>query len=124
MNKRFTWRSRLASFRYAFAGFRVLFRSEPNALLHLLAAIAVVVAGFWTGLSRTEWALVILSVVLVFGMELINTAVEQLCDHVEPSRHPDIKRIKDLSAAAVLAVAIGAAAVGAMVFLPKWLSLL
>ena len=61
---------------------------------------------------------------LVLGLELLNTAVEHLCDTITKDFHPAIKIIKDASAAAVLIVAAGSVVTGIMIFLPKIINLL
>jgi diacylglycerol kinase (ATP) len=42
------------------------------------------------------------SILLVLAVEFLNTAVEKLCDHVNPHHHPKIGHIKDMGSAAVL----------------------
>ncbi|GHT22368.1 hypothetical protein AGMMS4957_12480 [Bacteroidia bacterium] len=56
---------------------------------------------------------------LVFAAEAINTSIEILADVVSPERHPQIKLVKDIAAGAVFLLAIAAAIVGLIVFLPK-----
>jgi len=56
---------------------------------------------------------------LVWVTELINTCLEKMMDFVSKERHPDIKFIKDVSAAAVLVAAITSVAVGCFIFIPK-----
>ena len=58
----------------------------------------------------------------VLSAELFNTAIELICDFMEPNINPKIKLIKDLSAAGVLIVAIGSALIGGVIFFPKILS--
>ena len=70
-NSGFTFRKRLASFRYAFNGIRLLIQKEHNAWIHCFAAICVVIAGFFFGLSQTEW----IAVVIVIGAVLSDTVV-------------------------------------------------
>jgi len=111
------------SFRYAFRGVVNLFRFENNARIHLMAAVAVLVAGFYFQLSATEWALVTTQIALVWAAEAFNTALEKLADAVSPDYHPLIKAVKDLAAGAVLILAISAAIVGFLIFFPKILLL-
>ena len=112
----------IRSFRYAFAGVLALFQSENNARVHFLAAVAAVVLGILLKLTAVEWALVALCIGGVWGAEAFNTALEKLCDLVSPNIHPQIKAIKDLAAAGVLLVVLGAVVVGIIVFIPKlWL---
>lgn len=115
-------RKSLRSFRYAVKGVVDLFRFENNARIHLLAAAAVLAAGFYFQLSNTEWALIVTQIALVWAAEAFNTALEKLADAVSTDYHPLIKAVKDLAAGGVLIVAISAAVVGSLVFIPKiWL---
>ena len=117
------FRKAARSFRYALQGMLDLFHFENNARIHLFAAIGVVVAGFYFQLSPMEWAMVATQIALVWAAEAFNTALEKLADAVSPTYHPLIKSVKDLAAGGVLIVAISAAIVGFLVFLPKVLLL-
>lgn len=112
-------KKRLASFGYAIKGVSWLVRSQPNAKIHLGAALVVSLAGWYFGLSITEWCLVVLAIFSVLSAEAFNTALEDLTDLVSPGQHPLAGRAKDLAAGAVLLTAIGAALVGILIFLPK-----
>lgn len=122
-NEGFTLRKRLRSFRYAFNGIRLLITGEPNAWIHCFAAVCVGVGGFWLGLSATEWIVIVLVIGAVLAAEAINSSVEALADRVSPEYDEAIKRTKDLAAGAVLLLAIAAAIIGAIIFLPKLASL-
>lgn len=63
------------------------------------------------------WALVGVMVALVISAELINTALEQLCDHLHPERHENIRIVKDVAAGAVLVLSFGALWVAALMVL-------
>ncbi len=115
----FSFRKRVKSFGHAIDGLRILLREEWNARIHLAAMICAVVAGFVFHLSLGEWMAVVLSIGIVFGFELINTSLEELADFVCPERREQIRKVKDLGAAAVLVAALAALVVGLLVFLPK-----
>jgi len=66
-------------------------------------------------------AIIWLCFAMVIGIELINTSIEALCDKVEPKQDPQIKKVKDIAAGAVLFVSICAAIVGLYIMLPKLL---
>ncbi len=117
-NKPFSLRQRLKSFLYAGRGIVSFFASEHNAIIHLLATVCVVFMGFWLSISAIQWALVVLAIAMVFSAEIFNTAIEKLADEQTREYSTRIKIIKDLSAAAVLITAVGAAIVGLLVFLP------
>lgn len=118
----FSVRSRLKSFVYAAEGLRTLLREEHNAWLHLLAAAGAIVLGIVLNIRAMEWVAIMLCICLVFAAELFNTALETLCDFVSPDRQPAIKKVKDLSAAAVLITALGALATACFIFIPKLVS--
>ena len=70
-------------------------------------------------LARTplEWALMMMAVLLSLALEIVNSGLEELCDHVTPERHPDIKAIKDMGSATVFcAHLIGLMVWGAIAF--------
>lgn len=121
--EKFSIAKRLKSFTYAFNGLRVLFKEEHNSRIHLFATICVVVAGILLKLSVLEWVAVAFAIGLVFCGEIFNSAIEDLSDVVCPEQDERIKKVKDLSAAAVLVNAITAAVVGLLVFLPKLIAL-
>ena len=91
---------------FALAGIRVALREHSfrtQLIFGGLAGIALLLlqpALLW-------WALVGTMVSLVLAAELLNTALEQLCDHLHPQHHPAIKVVKDLAAAAVLLLSLG-----------------
>jgi len=105
----------LVSFRYAFEGLAYLFRTQPNARIHLAIAAAVVTAGLWLGLPGRDWAVLALAIGLVLAMEALNTAVEAVVDVTSPAPHPMAKIAKDVAAAGVLLAAMAAVAVGVIV---------
>ncbi|MBO4599245.1 MAG: diacylglycerol kinase family protein [Bacteroidales bacterium] len=110
--------SRLRSFRYAFAGLRLLFSEEHNARIHAGITVAVVLAGVWLRLTADEWVAVVLCIGMVLAAEAFNSAIERVADFLTTERDDRIRDIKDLAAGAVLLCAIAAAIVGLIVFVP------
>lgn len=110
------------SFKYAIQGIREGMRSEENFKFDLVVALLVIISGFVYQLTTIEWSLVILCIVAVLAAELINSSIEKIVDWVSPEIHPEAKRIKDMAAGAVLIVAVGAAIIGMIIFLPKIIS--
>jgi len=101
-----------------------MLRSQHNAWVHALASVAVLVAGLKLEVGRGEWLALILAIVSVWTAEALNTAFESLCDVASPEFHPLVERAKDVAAGAVLIAAIGAVAIGVVVFGPKVLALI
>ena len=122
-NKGFTFRKRTPGFKYAFRGFRLLLRYEHNAWLHCIIGACAIVAGLLLNISTMEWIAVVIVSGCVFAAEAINTAIERLSDVVSPEYNDAIKDVKDLSAGAVLFMAIAAAVTGFIIFLPKIIDL-
>jgi diacylglycerol kinase (ATP) len=117
--KKFAFQKKLAAFKYAFHGVRLLLRYERNIRLHCLAGICAVLAGFLLNISATEWLAVVVACGCVFAAEALNTAIERLADVVSPEYSEAIRKVKDLAAAGVLFVAFAAAIMGMIIFLPK-----
>ena len=117
----FAWRARARSFVFAFQGVWSLLGLEHNAWLHLFAAATATGLGWWLGISREDWCLVIFAIGSVLAAEAFNTAIETLADALAPERHPLVGRAKDLAAAGVLLTSAGAAGVGLLVLGPPLL---
>ena len=115
------WRRRMASFGHSGRGVWAALRSEVHLRFHAAATAAVVGLGFYCRLGRLEWALVALAVAGVWTAELLNTAIEALTDLASPAWHPLAGKAKDVAAGAVLLAALGALAVGALVFIPHFI---
>ena len=109
----------LFGMKFALKGIGSFFIKERNAKIHLLASILVVSAGFYYCLNASEWLWIALAIALVFITEMINSAIELLCDLVMPEQNEMAGRLKDLSAGAVLISAIFSLAVAGIIFLPK-----
>ncbi|ATC64257.1 diacylglycerol kinase [Nibricoccus aquaticus] len=108
--------ARLRSFGHAMRGGMTLLKTQPNARIHLVATVGVVVAGAVWRISPGEWALVAVACGLVWMAEAFNTALEFLADEVSLERREGIKRAKDVAAFAVLVAAGAAVGIGAVVF--------
>jgi diacylglycerol kinase (ATP) len=94
------------------------------AWVHAFATIAVTIAGFYFGLTKSEWCWIVLAVIAVWTAEALNTAFEFLTDVASPEFHPLAGKAKDVAAGAVLIAAIGSVVIGLIVFGPYVLSLL
>jgi diacylglycerol kinase (ATP) len=115
-------RAFLQSFGHAFRGIVFGLLTQRNVLIHALASFVVIVLGFVLQIERWEWCAILISCGLVWAAELLNTAIERLADRVTLEREEAIRVVKDAAAGAVLAASIAAAAVGAVVFLPRLLA--
>ena len=111
-------RSRIRSFRNAFAGWWFVIRTQRNAWIHAVASVLVFLVSVWLPLNRLEWALIIVAVAMVWTAEFFNTALEVVVDLATREQHPLAKVSKDVGAAAVLIASLNAALIGAIVLGP------
>lgn len=113
--------SRVQAFRHAFRGLFYVMKTQRNAWIHTAITLAVFVIGIWLEISLIEWAIIILTVAMVFMAEIINTAIEAVVDLASPNKHPLAKIGKDVGAAAVLVSAIASILVGLLILGPPLL---
>lgn len=119
MNPKQECKKLINSFKYAIDGFISSFRTERNMKVHVLAMIIVITFGIFLKLDKIEWCFITIAIVLVISAELFNTAIETVVDMISPEKNEKAKIVKDIAAAAVLVLAIGAVIVGTIIFIPK-----
>jgi len=114
------------SFTYAFKGIVSGF-GERNMQVHGMATIMVLFLGFFFRVSLTEWLWLLLMIGLVTSAELLNTAIEEVCNCMRDELglpYKSSQRARDVAAGAVLVLAVVAAVVGGIIFFPRvWLLL-
>jgi diacylglycerol kinase (ATP) len=116
---KFSFKSRLGSFKFALKGLVLLLKNEHNARIHLVSAIVAIITGIILNVNTFEWSLLVIIIGIVFLTELLNTSIETLADIVQPEWNEKIRMAKDYSAAAVLISAIISIIVGGFIFIPK-----
>ena len=117
--QKFSILNRFKSFKYAFNGIKILLKEEHNARIHFFALILVVIAGAIFKISLPEWISIIIVSGIVISAEIFNSAIENIADFISPEKNDQIKRIKDLAAAAVLFGSSVAIIVGLLIFIPN-----
>jgi len=111
--------SRLHSFAHAFRGLAYVVRTQRNAWIHVVISVIVLLLSLWLRLDPLEWAVIILTMAMVFTAEFLNTAIEAVVDLASPHKHPLAKVGKDVGAGAVLIAAIAAVLVGLLIIWPR-----
>ena len=106
----------IKGFKYAFCGMIYCIKNERNMRFHTAAALYVLVFARFFDFSRSELILLLLTIGAVISAEVINTAIEELCDKTCSKYDIHIKNSKDAAAGAVLVLAIFAAAIGIILF--------
>lgn len=107
------------SFKYAFEGIIAAFKAERNMKIHVAIMLMVICIGILLKINCLEWIICITMFAIVIAGELFNTAIETIVDMIMPNKNEIAKKAKDISAGAVLILAIGAAIVGLIIFVPK-----
>lgn len=110
---------RIKSVRYALRGLWLLATTEHSIMSQLIISGIMCFVGFYFNLSSTEWMFQVLAIGMVLTAEGLNTAIEKLCDYLQPNFDKKIGFIKDLSAGAVTFAAIAAMIIGAIIYFPK-----
>lgn len=99
-------------------GIIVSVREQVNLKIQIVIALGVVVLGIYFRITMKEWAILVLVIGLVLGLELMNTSIENLVDLVTKERKPLAGKIKDIAAGAVLIVSLSALIIGWLIFKP------
>ncbi|HHW21980.1 MAG TPA: diacylglycerol kinase family protein [Clostridiaceae bacterium] len=105
------------SFKNAFRGLLAAFASERNMKIHGMAAVLVILMGIVLRIDNSGWLALFFAIGLVFVCELFNTAIEILTDMITDQYSEKAKKVKDISAGAVMLGAAVSVIIGAMVFL-------
>ena len=106
----------LKSFIYAIHGLWSGIADQRNLKFQLGVGVIVVGAGFYLSITAIEWCVILLCIAMVIGLELVNTALENLVDLVTLERKPLAGKIKDIAAGAVLIVSILSVIIGVIIF--------
>ncbi|UFH34440.1 diacylglycerol kinase family protein [Flavobacterium acetivorans] len=109
---------RMKSMTYALQGAIKLITTEHSVMVQFSIGILMTIAGFYFGISKTEWLFQTLAIGLVVSIEGLNTAVEKIADFIHPNYHERIGFIKDIAAGAVFFAAMTAIAIGLIIYIP------
>lgn len=99
-----------------------MLKTQQNAWIHSMFATAVILVGLWVGLKPLDWAVIVLTIAMVFTAEFINTAIEAVVDLASPVHHPLAKVGKDVGAGAVLIAALAGVVIGLLILGPPLLA--
>lgn len=116
------FRSRARSFQYAFTGWWYVLRTQKNAWIHAIISLTALSVAAWLALPLRDWAVLLLTIALVWMAEFMNTALEAVVDLASPQMNPLAKIGKDVGAAAVLITALASILVGLLIMGPPLLN--
>ncbi len=107
------------SFSYALNGLKMCMLTERNFRMHLTAACYVSLFAFLGKLDGVRYAILCLCFSIMMSGELMNTAIERLCDKHATGYDQTVKQAKDIAAAAVFVCAVFCVIIGIVVFVPS-----
>lgn len=113
----------LKKFIYAFRGLIYAIKEEKSLVIHFIVSIIVLsIAGIINKQMKTiDWIILVIVIFLVIGVELINTAIENIVDMISFKYNFNARKIKDISAAASLVFSLMSVIVGLLIFIPKFI---
>jgi len=111
-------RRKLGNIRPSWRAVIMLWKEEFSFRFQVYCACLTLILSFVLNISKIEFLIVLLMIGTVFAVEALNTAIEELCDHVTPHEHPHIGKIKDLGSGASLLIGVAAILVGLLIFIP------
>ncbi|MCC6299830.1 MAG: diacylglycerol kinase family protein [Anaerolineales bacterium] len=110
--------SRIASIGHALRGWQYVLKTQQNAWIHSITAIGVILLGLWLNIPPRDWAVLVLTIAMVFTAEFINTSIEAVVDLASPKKNPLAKVGKDVGAGAVLVAALAGVLIGLLILGP------
>jgi diacylglycerol kinase (ATP) len=110
---------RLKSVTYAYKGAFKLITTEHSIMVQFSIGVLLTVAGFYFGITPTEWLFQTLAIGLVLSIEGLNTAIEKIADFIHPNYHERIGFIKDIAAGSVFFAAMTAIIIGLIIYMPR-----
>ena len=108
---------------YSLQGLQYFFQYERSAIVYLVASILGLMGAWMLHMSPMEWLVIILLLVMILSAELLNTAIEAVCNLVSPEYNPYVKIAKDCGSAATFVLSTVGIAVGFVMYIPKIIEL-
>ena len=114
--------NRIKSLGYALAGWLYMLRRQKNTRIQGIASLIVVALALWLQIDLISWAILILTVTVVWMAEFVNAAVEAAIDLSTSEFHPMAKVGKDVASAAVLLGVVASVLIGLIILGPPLLA--
>lgn len=110
--------NRLASLRYAVAGWLHMLRYQKNTRIQAVASVLVFAMSLWLAIPPRDLAIIVLTVAVVWMAEFVNAAVEAAINLASAEFHPMAKVGKDVAAATVLLGVVTSIIIGLLILGP------
>jgi diacylglycerol kinase len=111
-------------FRSAFRGLMLAISRERSFTVHLPMAVLVAITAAILRVSLPEAYVLGLCVTIVVAAEIFNTAIEFLSREITRDERPGIADALDIASGAVLVASLGSAAIGAAIFVNRFMALI
>ena len=109
--------------KYSLNGIVSYAKEGKSIVIYIFCSIIEIIMGFVYHVNGLEWILIICILGFILSIELINTAIEKVCDAVTKEYNPLIKIAKDCGSGATFVVFIVAIILNIIIFAPKICSL-
>jgi diacylglycerol kinase (ATP) len=93
-------------------------KTQRHLRSHFFSAAAVLIVSYILGVTRMEFILLSLAVILVLATEMLNSAIEAVVDLLSPAYSEKARIAKDIAAGAVFITAFGSAVFGYIILFP------
>ena len=104
-------------------GIRCYAKDGKSIILYMICAVVEILMGFLYHINGLEWILIICILGITLSVELLNTAIEAVCDLVTHDYNPMIKIAEDCGSAATFVIFIVAIILNIIIFYPKVIAL-
>ena len=122
-NKEFGFKRFLKSFKYSIDGLKYAYKNEQSMLVHLIATIIAITLGILFKISNFEWIITIFLLSVTASLELLNTAIEAVCDMVTLEYNKLAKIAKDTASASVFFTSMLGFVSALIIYVPKFIEL-
>lgn len=94
-----------------------------NLRIMIITGMSVIIMAALLKINNYEWCIIILCIMTTLSAEIMNSAIESMCDFIQPSYNKEIGIVKDLAAGSVLILSIGSTIIGLIILGPRILDL-
>ena len=109
----------MQTFMNSLNGIRCYARDGKSIILYLVGVILEILFAIIFNVNGLEWILIVVMLGVILSVELLNTAIEAVCDAVSKEFNPYIKIAKDCGSAATFVVSIVVVILNLIIFIPK-----
>lgn len=119
--KDFSIKAFLNVIKYSIEGYIHFYRYERSAILHLIVAVVIILGSLSLNMTAVEWLFMIFILLVMLAIELLNTAIEAVCDLVSPEYNKLVKVAKDSASAATFSISLALVAAFFIIYIPKFI---